>query len=307
MPALRSRGPSSAYAARPIALQAGSRCPVSRRRTGASTLGSKGGRAQLESIRPDVSHRSIDSLSSDIEASRGRGSWPTRLSPVRLRCHRSLSLECLLCCLSALGESQAGPHTQRGRWRSVQARVRDSLILISRGQRDGSIALGGSCDRSRGWLTFLCIRRNICRSPLAEAVFADMVKKRGFGDDFTVDSAGTAGFHVGEEPDERSVEVCRRHGVPVNSVCRQFEKADFTRFDYIIGMDSMNMSNIEKAKPANSTAKIALFGSFGDGKVIQDPYYGGKDGFEKTYKQCVRYSEGLLKAMGYDDASGGKL
>lgn len=123
------------------------------------------------------------------------------------------------------------------------------------------------------------------------------------------------------------------------------QKADFTRFDYIIGMDSMNMSNIEKAKPANSTAKstqrrstasflpltcaptVALFGSFGDGKVIQDPYvrpepasdetltddlllcpqYGGKDGFEKTYKQCVQYSEGLLKAMGYDDASGGKL
>ncbi|BGP29287.1 Low molecular weight phosphotyrosine protein phosphatase [Rhodotorula toruloides] len=153
---------------------------------------------------------------------------------------------------------------------------------------------------------FVCLG-NICRSPLAEAVFADMVKKRGIGDDFTVDSAGTAGYHVGEEPDERSVEVCRRHGVPVDSVCRQLEKADFTRFDYIIGMDSMNMSNIEKAKPANSTAKIALFGSFGDGKVIQDPYYGGKDGFEKTYKQCVRYSEGLLKAMGYDDASGGKL
>ncbi|BGP53233.1 hypothetical protein JCM8202_002560 [Rhodotorula sphaerocarpa] len=150
---------------------------------------------------------------------------------------------------------------------------------------------------------FVCLG-NICRSPLAEAVFADVVHKRGL--DIKVDSAGTAGYHVGEEPDERSVAVCQKHGVPINSTCRQLAKADFTRFDYVIGMDSMNMRNIEKAKPGNSTAKIALFGSFGDGKVIDDPYYGGPNGFEKTYQQCVQYSEGLLKDMGYG-SEGGKL
>ncbi|GAA6047990.1 hypothetical protein JCM3770_006459 [Rhodotorula araucariae] len=152
---------------------------------------------------------------------------------------------------------------------------------------------------------FVCLG-NICRSPLAEAVFADMAKKRGY--DIEVDSAGTAGYHIGEEPDERSVETCQKHGVPINSVCRQLEKADFTRFDYIVGMDSMNMRNIEKAKPRDATAKIALFGSFGDGKVIEDPYYGGPGGFEKTYRQCVQYSEGLLRAMGLDgEEKGGKL
>ncbi|GAA5860403.1 hypothetical protein JCM3774_000408 [Rhodotorula dairenensis] len=148
---------------------------------------------------------------------------------------------------------------------------------------------------------FVCLG-NICRSPLAEAVFADICKKRGL--DIDVDSAGTAGYHVGEEPDERSTAVCKKYGVPMNSTCRQLAKSDFTRFDYIIGM---NMRNIEKAKPANSTAKIALFGSFGDGKVIDDPYYGGPNGFEKTYQQCVQYSEGLLKAMGYGGSDGGKL
>lgn len=54
-----------------------------------------------------------------------------------------------------------------------------------------------------------------------------------------------------------------------------------------------------RVRPKNSTAKIALFGSYGDGKVIEDPYYGGDDGFETTYQQCVRYSEGLLADLGY--------
>ncbi|GAA6029959.1 hypothetical protein JCM8097_009189 [Rhodosporidiobolus ruineniae] len=144
---------------------------------------------------------------------------------------------------------------------------------------------------------FVCLG-NICRSPLAEAVFADICKKRGF-DDIEVDSAGTGGYHVGEAPDERSVAVCKKHGVPINSRCRQLQKSDFTSFDYVIGMDKSNMSNIERVKPRNATATIAMFGSYGDGRVIEDPYYGGPNGFEETYQQCVRYSEGLLEVMGY--------
>ncbi|BGP37245.1 Low molecular weight phosphotyrosine protein phosphatase [Rhodotorula kratochvilovae] len=135
------------------------------------------------------------------------------------------------------------------------------------------------------------LRSPVTVLPMSPALRA---KKRGYN--IEVDSAGTAGYHVGEEPDERSVETCKKHG-----------KADFTRFDYIVGMDSMNMRNIEKAKPKNATAKIALFGSFGDGKVIEDPYYGGPGGFEKTYQQCVQYSEGLLRDMGFEEEKGGKL
>ncbi|KAI5475799.1 phosphotyrosine protein phosphatase, partial [Pseudohyphozyma bogoriensis] len=77
---------------------------------------------------------------------------------------------------------------------------------------------------------------NICRSPIAEAVLQDMVNKRGLQDQITlVDSAGTAGYHVGELPDERSAEVCAKHGVPMNSVCRQLVPADFNEFDVIVG------------------------------------------------------------------------
>ncbi|GAA5850513.1 hypothetical protein JCM5353_004761 [Sporobolomyces roseus] len=143
---------------------------------------------------------------------------------------------------------------------------------------------------------------NICRSPMAEAVLQDIVNKRGYKD-FKVDSAGTAGYHIGEEPDERTTAVCVKHGVPINSTCRQLARSDFDTFDYILAMDSWgNLKNIQKVQPKNSKAKVALFGSFDDGKDIADPYYGeeqGKDGFDKTYEQCVRYSEALLKEMGY--------
>ncbi|GAA5857570.1 hypothetical protein JCM8547_004275 [Rhodosporidiobolus lusitaniae] len=149
---------------------------------------------------------------------------------------------------------------------------------------------------------FVCLG-NICRSPLAEAVFADICKKRRH-DEVEVDSAGTAGYHVGERPDERSVAVCKQHGVPISSRCRQLSKNDFTKFDYIIGMDRSNMANIEKVKPKNSTAKIAIFGSFNDGsRTVDDPYYGGDDGFERVYQQCVKYSEGLLEDMGYGEGA----
>ncbi|KAM0754944.1 LMWPc-domain-containing protein [Meredithblackwellia eburnea MCA 4105] len=146
---------------------------------------------------------------------------------------------------------------------------------------------------------FVCLG-NICRSPLAEAVFAHMVKERKLEGKITrIDSAGTGGYHIGEEPDDRSVAICRKHGVPINSTCRQLETVDFHEFDVIVGMDNQNMSNMERVRPKGSKAKVALFGSYGDGKVIQDPYYGGASGFEKTYQQCVAYSEGLLADLGF--------
>lgn len=76
------------------------------------------------------------------------------------------------------------------------------------------------------------------------------------------------------------------------------QKQDFYDFDYIVGMDKMNVTNIERVRPADGKAKVALFGSFGDGRPIQDPYYGPKNGFETTFQQCRQYSEGLLTALG---------
>lgn len=85
---------------------------------------------------------------------------------------------------------------------------------------------------------------NICRSPMGEAVLQHLANERGAS--VQVDSCGTAAYHVGERPDERSIETCVKHEVPIDSRARQLQKKDFDEFDIIVGMDEMNMRNIEK-------------------------------------------------------------
>ncbi|KAJ3268647.1 hypothetical protein HDV01_002501, partial [Terramyces sp. JEL0728] len=138
---------------------------------------------------------------------------------------------------------------------------------------------------------------NICRSPMAEAVFTAYAKKLNLN--FTIDSCGTAGYHVGENPDSRSVAECKRNGVPVNHKARQLTKSDFTNFDYILVMDHDNKEDVQSVKPQNCTAKICLFGEFDpeNDLVIKDPYYGGRDGFEKNFRQVTRCSEGFIKYL----------
>jgi low molecular weight phosphotyrosine protein phosphatase len=133
---------------------------------------------------------------------------------------------------------------------------------------------------------------NICRSPMGEAVLQDIAKKRGL--DIVVDSCGTAGYHVGEEPDERTVAVCKKHGIPIDSHARQIATSDFTRFTHILAADENNLRNLESIKPSNATAEVKLWGSYLDGKPIPDPYYGGMNGFEKVYQQCVSLSNAFL-------------
>ncbi|CDH58381.1 protein phosphotyrosine phosphatase [Lichtheimia corymbifera JMRC:FSU:9682] len=147
---------------------------------------------------------------------------------------------------------------------------------------------------------FVCLG-NICRSPMAEAVFAHMVNQKKLSERFgVIDSAGTAGYHVGETPDHRSAQTCRKHGVPVNHNARKVNKADFNRFDYILCMDESNLANLQEMAPAGTTATIKLFGEYdpqGE-RIIRDPYYGGSEGFERNFKQVSRASEGFLNELG---------
>ncbi|KAI9246851.1 phosphotyrosine protein phosphatase I superfamily [Sporodiniella umbellata] len=146
---------------------------------------------------------------------------------------------------------------------------------------------------------FVCLG-NICRSPMAEAVFTHTVKERKLQDKFSrIDSAGTAAYHTGETPDDRSVACCESHGVPVNHRARKVKEQDFNEFDYILCMDKSNLRNLQSAAPKNSKAIVKLFGEY-DPKgelIIEDPYYGGDEGFEHNFKQVVRASEGFLKSI----------
>ncbi|KAF8320128.1 phosphotyrosine protein phosphatases I [Clavulina sp. PMI_390] len=124
---------------------------------------------------------------------------------------------------------------------------------------------------------------------------AHEAKKKGL--DVFVDSAGTAAYHVGEEPDERTTATCKKHGVPIDHLARAVTTEDFDTFDWIMASDQQNLANLKRMAPADSKAKVVLFGSFDDNKPIQDPYYGGISGFETTYEQCVRYSNAFFKAV----------
>ncbi|THV05988.1 phosphotyrosine protein phosphatase [Dendrothele bispora CBS 962.96] len=143
---------------------------------------------------------------------------------------------------------------------------------------------------------------NICRSPMGEAILRDVAKKRGI--EIEVDSCGTAGYHVGEEPDERTVATCKKHGIPIDHSARQISSSDFTEFTHILAADENNLRNLNGVKPKNATAEVKLFGSYLDNKPIADPYYGGINGFERVYEQCVRLSNAFLdKVVGKSDSS----
>lgn len=124
---------------------------------------------------------------------------------------------------------------------------------------------------------------NICRSPLAEGILQSKV-----AENVTVDSAGTSGYHDGEQPDERSIEVARNHSIDItHQRSRKFTVADFDNFDMIYAMDDSNYHNIiglSRNDEDVHKVKMILNEVEPNNKNVPDPYYGGKDGFENVYQ-----------------------
>jgi len=133
---------------------------------------------------------------------------------------------------------------------------------------------------------------NICRSPLAEGILQSKLSK-----DFYIDSAGTAGYHVGELPDERSIKVARFYSIDIsNQRSRKFVLQDFDIFDYIYVMDASNYQDIINfARNEDDKSKVHFI--LEENQNVPDPYYGGENGFENVYKMldiaCNRISEEL--------------
>lgn len=125
---------------------------------------------------------------------------------------------------------------------------------------------------------------NICRSPLAEGVLASKLPK----EKFIVDSAGTGPWHVGKQPDERSIAIARLNGLDITSQKgRQFSFKDFDNFDYIYVMDGSNYKDVMKlAKTEDHKQKVVLILNElfpGENVDVPDPYFGLKNGFETVY------------------------
>jgi len=149
---------------------------------------------------------------------------------------------------------------------------------------------------------FVCTG-NICRSPLAESIFNQMVEQEGIAPLFSVDSAGTEGYHIGSAPDLRSLTVAKSIGIGyMNHKARQFVKTDFEHFDYILVMDHLNYDAvISKSNEPCHHEKVMLFRSFdsaaGDFYDVPDPYYGTEADFAEVGEIVTRSGYGFLKFL----------
>lgn len=149
---------------------------------------------------------------------------------------------------------------------------------------------------------FVCLG-NICRSPAAEAIFRQVVERHGDAARFVIDSAGTAGYHVGEQPDRRMRVHARQRGINMEHSCRRVEVDDFENFDLIIGMDASNLRNLRALAPSVEAARkiraMAEFFSPGTAyDYVPDPYYEGAEGFELVLDLLDDACENLYAAIG---------
>jgi protein-tyrosine phosphatase len=151
---------------------------------------------------------------------------------------------------------------------------------------------------------FVCLG-NICRSPLAEGVFRHLVEERGLADRFTIDSAGTGAWHVGQPPDPRSTDVAAAHGVALSGRGRQVRAEDLRRFDVVVAMDRENLRDLQDLLGStDSHARLHLLREFdpdADQPDVPDPYFDGPTGFETVYRMVRRSCERLLESLAPED------
>lgn len=138
---------------------------------------------------------------------------------------------------------------------------------------------------------------NICRSPLAEGILSSKTNT----DTILVDSAGTAGYHVGNPPDPRSVEVAASHGIDISRQrCRRFSQADFDEFDFIFAMDRENLLHLQGlARSEADLEKVSLLlqAAQMEEEEVPDPYYGGEGGFLHVFSMIDRATDRLLESF----------
>lgn len=140
---------------------------------------------------------------------------------------------------------------------------------------------------------------NICRSPLAEGILKSKLPENNF----FIDSAGTSNYHIGEQPDKRSIEIAKKFNIDISQQkARQFNLSDFDNFDYIYAMDSDNYRNIlNLSRNTEDELKVKhILNPLNDSLTVDvpDPYYGGDQGFENVYllldKACDSITNKLI-------------
>lgn len=147
---------------------------------------------------------------------------------------------------------------------------------------------------------FVCLG-NICRSPTAEAVFRECVRRAGLEAHVDIDSAGTHAYHVGEPPDRRAQTAAARRGIDMSALRgRRAVEQDIHTFDYVLAMDRENYENLLSICPEGLEHKVQLLMAYAPQRPEQevpDPYYGGPGGFDRVLDMVEEAAEGLLQTL----------
>lgn len=151
---------------------------------------------------------------------------------------------------------------------------------------------------------FVCLG-NICRSPLAEGVFRDLAARKGVA--VRIDSAGTGDWHLGHPPDPRAQAVAAKNGIDICELrARLVTPDDFRTFDHIVAMDASNLANLEAMRPDDATAEVGRLLDYArqvDKPDVPDPYEGGPEGFDETYRLVEAGAKGLLDHIRHPDGA----
>ncbi len=146
-------------------------------------------------------------------------------------------------------------------------------------------------------ILFVCTG-NICRSPLGEGITRHLAREMGLMVETA--SAGTHGYHIGDAPDHRSVDVARRRGVSLaGQAARKLKPGDFHDYDLILAMDAGHLDHLRALAPATATARLVLFMDHAHGRAddVPDPYYGQMRDFENVYDMIDAGVRSILEKL----------
>jgi protein-tyrosine phosphatase len=143
---------------------------------------------------------------------------------------------------------------------------------------------------------FVCLG-NICRSPLAQGVFEEVLRREDLEEEVFVDSAGTGSWHVGNPPDDRAQESASARGLDLGAQrARRISPEDCERFDYVLTMDEQNYRTVASLCRGSAVVRPFLdFAPHSPAREVPDPYGGGPDGFDHVLDLVEEASEGLLE------------
>jgi protein-tyrosine phosphatase len=145
---------------------------------------------------------------------------------------------------------------------------------------------------------FVCLG-NICRSPMAEAVFSKLVKEAKLEHQIEIDSAGTGSYHVGEPAHRGTLAVLKKHDIPYEGRARQFTRADLQKYDYLVAMDDENVMDIKAlGTPTGKLVRLLDFALEAPVREVPDPYMSGA--FDQVYDLVTAGATGLLEQIRKD-------